>query len=258
VKIPPSVAAKLDRADLHIGELGKAVEAFLMPGPFDAERVVIDDGRTHVVRWSRTASIPMSISLIAGDAVHNLRSALDHLAVEIERVGAGRDLTPDEERKPQFPVALNEKTFNQQVKRYFEFASSRAIDIMRSFQPYSLATVDPRLSLLYQVSELDNADKHRMLSSTPITPVAVHVGWGQSHPHEWVPGPHRPFEPGLELGRYLFADPTSPDDTPLEFRFGLTLVTDPWVPHDIRYRLGAFAQTIRDGVVVPICRLLDA
>ena len=81
--IPPGVIAKLNRADRHIVDLGDLVERFLTSQPFAVERVVSEDGRRHVVRWTRTAEIPVEISLVAGDAVHNLRSALDHLAVEI-------------------------------------------------------------------------------------------------------------------------------------------------------------------------------
>lgn len=245
---------------MHLIELGKAVEDFLVPEPFGAERTVSDDRREHIVIWTRTASIPVAISLIAGDAVHNLRSALDHLAVEIERVSAraaGHELTLDEEHRPQFPVALTQTEFGKQTKRYFKFASPATIDVIRTFQPYSLITSDPRLSFLYQVSELDNADKHRVLSRTPITPVSISSGWSPRHGPRWINGPLSPSAPGLEIGRYVFDEPTSAEEAPLEFRFGLTLGTDPWVPHDIRYRLTEYAKTIRDGVIVPVCHQVD-
>jgi len=260
VDVPPGVVAKLDRADKHIIDLGKVVEDFLAPEPFGAERAVSADGREHIVSWTRTAKIPVEISLIAGDVVHNLRSALDHLAVEIERASArtaGHELTAHEERRPQFPVALTTGEFDRQTKRYFKYASSATIDVLRAFQPCSLLTQEPKNSFLYQVSELDNADKHRVLSGTPITPVAVSTGWPKDRSWTWIDGPPLPFAPGVEIGRYIFAKATTGEDAPLELRFGLTLVTDPWVPHDIRYRFSDYAKTITDGVIVPICQIVS-
>jgi hypothetical protein len=146
--------------------------------------------------------------------------------------------------------------FDKQVMR-FRFASSDVIDVMRTFQPFSAAPLGPEHSVLYQVSNLDNADKHRVLSRAPITPVSVSIGWSASRRAEWVNGRLRPFAPGLEIGRYLFAEPTSSEDTPLEFRFGFTLGTDPWMPHDIRYRFADYAKTIRNGVIMPICLRVD-
>lgn len=260
VDIPLGVAAKLDRADKHLADLGRAVEDFLESKPFDAARTVSDDGHDHIISWTRTAEIPVEIALIAGDAVHNVRSALDHLAVEIERASAltqGHELTVAEERRPQFSVALNDADFETQVKRYFTFTAPATIDVIRVFQPCSMVPVEPKRSPLYQVSNLDNADKHRVLPRTPISPVSVSTGWSPSHRWQWIVGPRVPFAPGVEVGRYRFAEPTSVNEAPLEFRFGLTLVTDPWVPHDIRHRVAELVKTIRDGVIVPICLRVD-
>lgn len=76
--------------DVRLADFGVRVEAFLVADPFVADRSVSRDGRTHVVTRIRTAPIPEEISLLAGDTVHNLRPALDHLAVGLERLSALR------------------------------------------------------------------------------------------------------------------------------------------------------------------------
>jgi hypothetical protein len=256
VDVPQGVAAKLRRAEAHLAQFGLVVEEFLASEPFAAVRTVSSDGRSHVVEWTRTAPIPDDIPLLAGDAVHNLRSALDHLAVALERssaVLAGHPLTPAQERRPQFPVARSEGEFEEQMNR-FRHLSPATIEVLKAFQPFVITPAQPEQSFLWQVSDLDNLDKHRMLAPVPISPVSI---TGPGHGGQWVDGPSVPYAPGVEIGRYVFADPTAATELPIEFRFGLTLGSVPWVPHDVRFRLGEYAKTVKDGVIVPICRSVN-
>ena len=75
-----------------------------------------------------------------------------------------------------FLFALTESVFNSQVKNYFKFASLSTLEVLRRFQPFSLLTSEPKNSFLYQVSELDNADKHRVLARVPVSPVSIRAG----------------------------------------------------------------------------------
>jgi hypothetical protein len=256
VDVPQGVAAKLRRAEVHLALFGMAVEEFLAAEPFAAVRTVSNDGRSHVVEWTRTAPIPDDIPLLAGDAVHNLRSALDHLAVALERASAnrlGHQLTPAEERRPQFPVARSEREFKEQLTR-FGYLSPATVDVLKTFQPFAIAPGQPEQSFLWQVSDLDNLDKHRMLAPVPISPVSITE---PGHRGQWVDGPSVPYAPGVEIGRYVFADPTAAAELPIEVRFGLTLGSVPWVPHDVRFRLGEYAKTVKEGVIVPICQSVN-
>jgi len=252
--IPSGVAAKLDRADEHVENLRTAVDEFLSSEPFRAERTLSPDGREHIVRWTKTTPIPFRIPLIAGDAVHNLRSALDHLALEIARRCSSSKLTREQERKVHFPVARTKEVFCDQVVRYFGGITPKAFDAMYSIQPFSFL-MHTEHSLLLQVSELDNIDKHRMLVSTPIAPVVAKPPWASGVHAEWESAAPGPFSPGVEIGRYRFAKPTSEASAPVTFQFGITL-SPPWNYKDIRFRFSEYANTIRGGVVVPICNQL--
>jgi hypothetical protein len=74
---------------------------------------------TSAVLWSRYAEPPARFGLIAGDAIHNIRSSLDHMVVALAKVGASvakENLTPPDERRLQFPIALDSDQFDRHLK----------------------------------------------------------------------------------------------------------------------------------------------
>ncbi len=77
------VWAKLKQADSHIIQLEHEVVGYLQRNPYG---VAIEDrpemGKRVAVVLEITEPIPAVIPLVLGDAVHNLRSALDHLAYQ--------------------------------------------------------------------------------------------------------------------------------------------------------------------------------
>src|SRR5690348_9159062 len=74
---------KVERAERHIRDLQAAIDAFLARDPYPY--VVKDD----VERGTRSVAmvvrelVPDELGLIAGDAIHNLRSALDIMLCDI-------------------------------------------------------------------------------------------------------------------------------------------------------------------------------
>src|SRR6202162_3782872 len=70
---------KLERAKHHINELNGHIDSYLADNPF--EFFVRDDPktnkRTYFIKTKK--AIPQVFSLLIGDAVHNLRTALDIL-----------------------------------------------------------------------------------------------------------------------------------------------------------------------------------
>lgn len=78
------VDAKLDRAKAQIAELPACVEE-VFGTRFVKGRVLLIDRQTtsQVAPVLELAELPVSVSVILGDVVHNLRGALDHLAWQI-------------------------------------------------------------------------------------------------------------------------------------------------------------------------------
>jgi hypothetical protein len=92
----------------------------------------------------------------AGDIVHNLRSALDHLAYQLVVVGSGKEPS----RRVEFPIAKDVVTYEAEKARKVEGMRPVAIKAIDSVKPYKGGN-DP----LWRIHELDNIDKHRTLFS---------------------------------------------------------------------------------------------
>jgi hypothetical protein len=99
---------------------------------------------------------PFDALAIAGDVVHNLRTALDHLASQL--VSAGSDGEPS--RRVEFPIAKDAATYEHDKARKVEGMSSEGIKFIDALKPYKGGNES-----LWKIHELDNIDKHRTLFS---------------------------------------------------------------------------------------------
>lgn len=101
-----------------------------------------------------------SWTLVAGDCLHNLRCALDHLVYAIAVHQSGANPPPDQS-KLQFPIADNRANFQNSTFRVASLSApvQAAIDAV---QPYNRThpKLPPPLSVL---RDLENIDKHRFL-----------------------------------------------------------------------------------------------
>lgn len=82
--------AKIQRAKQHTDELRKAIKDFLDVNPFGVATRVDTVSLRRVYYVSKApAKIPLEISIITGDVLQTLRSALDHLAYQLYLKGSG-------------------------------------------------------------------------------------------------------------------------------------------------------------------------
>src|SRR5258708_39516599 len=95
------IFSKVERAKKHIEDLNSALDAFWSTEP---NRISFEDNPNSGERsyyLVNVAEIPLEILVIIGDVLHNLRSALDHLAFQLPRApGKVRGWT-------QFPIVEN-------------------------------------------------------------------------------------------------------------------------------------------------------
>ena len=99
--------------------------------------------------------LPWGVIAATGDIVHNLRSALDHLAWQLVCVG-----TPGMEptRQVGFPIAIDADTYNTEKTAKVNGMSEDAKEKIDRLQPYKGGDDN-----LWRIHELDNIDKHRTL-----------------------------------------------------------------------------------------------
>jgi hypothetical protein len=74
------IREKIKRADKHIADFKLEVRKFNGSDPYSIRVDMETESGRPIVHVLKVKPIPQDISLIAGDAIQNLRSALDYLA----------------------------------------------------------------------------------------------------------------------------------------------------------------------------------
>ena len=155
------VREKIKRAKKHVDELELLVEEFKRD---NSKRVAFkydpEIGK-HVAQVEVPSPPPLAWSVIIGDIMHNLRSALEHLAWQLE-LAAGR--IPD--RGTEFPIYWDATKFQDAVKRGVpnRFPND-AWRVIEQLQPCRNGDRYP-FHALYRLHELNRRDKHQLLTLT--------------------------------------------------------------------------------------------
>jgi len=150
---------KIERAKKHIRDFRRLENRFRKLHPYF---LVLEDNPdpakppSQEFRWRLVVRKPAptdDLSLITGDALHNLRAALDILACEaVRRAGKSDD-------QVQFPVAYKAEGVKDAItKRHIHRAGKRFVAIVRALKPYKGG--NPIISPLHR---LDILDKHSVV-----------------------------------------------------------------------------------------------
>lgn len=122
---------KVKKAKKHIYQLQCEVAQFIARTPYrvivEQDRKTLDD--LFVIRVQD--QIPDDFAAIAGDAIHNLRIALDLLARDLVRVNGG------DVEDVYFPFCRNGNDFEEIIKqRHIDRARPDIVEIFRWLKPY--------------------------------------------------------------------------------------------------------------------------
>src|ERR1700728_1779547 len=148
-----SAQAKIERAEKHINEVEDQLIAFGNKNPykFTAER----DPKTRelIYRMVEVGALP-DIAPATGDALHNLRSALDHVICAFSST-----ITTS----TSFPLVDPAKKASERKKAFRSKIGSLSPEgekIVERFNPYD--RIDP---ILWRLHQLDILDKHKTLAT---------------------------------------------------------------------------------------------
>lgn len=83
------VRAKLGRARMHLAELEKDARTYMPSEPFEVYEDARPDQGPLTYRVHVRAEPPEHLGLILGDALHNARTALDHVVCRLVEDGGG-------------------------------------------------------------------------------------------------------------------------------------------------------------------------
>lgn len=172
---------KLDRAEHHLKEVNAYIAAYSEPHPYEALRgpdIKVKGKKT--VRYSLhfTSEPDERLSVVVGDVVHNVRSALDHVVTNMAPNSALRSKIAfyiftaqpyDDDGKP---LDTEDGKRWADLKAAVPSEALAQIDYVQPFHPPpdNVVTycqengIDPAdVHSVANLNKLDNADKHRKL-----------------------------------------------------------------------------------------------
>jgi hypothetical protein len=161
--------AKIDRAKFHVEELKEQ----LRKGSRDEmEGVTFEvdlEAKELIVRNKTTTDFINHLSIIAGEVVHQLRSALDHAVWQLVIEGGGEP----KEGFTGFPISRQKTDYEKRGTAMINGVKPGIKALIDAFQPIG---PDYANSPLYLLNEFWNRDKHRLLNF-----VVIHTDICQIH-----------------------------------------------------------------------------
>lgn len=197
-------AAKARHAIKHFGSLRYQAanwlkgESYTTTDQFDTKK------GWAIVRLKVLKEPPETLGLLAGDLVHDLRGALDHLVYQLAR------LTTDDPTGTQFPIFINRLQYirKRDAKPSYRDAYLAGVpDEYRAFiddlQPFN--TSNPTQDRLAILQAFSNIDKHKLINSAYFTPtvdlILKPLNFSPSE-FEVRYAPGGPVQDGAELFRF--------------------------------------------------------
>ena len=205
-----STHLKMIRAYESLKTLQQVTQGFLEGNPYAVHRQFDPDSREHFITASVDQRAPVEDwSVHIGEAVHNMRSSLDHLAwqLTISASGDPPDPLPKDWRRIEFPIFSTQAGWDGKVgwKRKIWGVSPQNRARIERLQPFCCGEATATRHPLWVLHELDNVDKHRSLNIVGAAMSVSHlefVGLGSGH----VELRHQstgPFQDGAEMARFL-------------------------------------------------------
>lgn len=155
-----SAKLKVKRANKHISELQAGLIEFVNTKPYEVRSDFDESRGLYGLGVSMTRSVPPEISIILGDVIHNLRSALEHVASDLDFAVTNdrtRSKFPMHETRDNFVDALEKGVIHTNFPEIADV-------LMTIIKPYKGGN-----DTLWKIGKLWNIDKHRL----PVTTYGV-------------------------------------------------------------------------------------
>ncbi|MGC1184399.1 MAG: hypothetical protein WBA31_04500 [Candidatus Dormiibacterota bacterium] len=149
------IQAKVEPAKKHVNDLESEVHAFLATNPYKVGTKHDPDTRKPLHYLASVKDTPIEAATLTGDAIQNLRSALDHLVHHLVQVGTGR---PGPFYHSEFPIFDSATGYKAGKGRKVQGASPEAVTAIDALNPYKGGN-----DTLWQLHKLNLVDKHRFL-----------------------------------------------------------------------------------------------
>ena len=198
---------KVRRAKHHLVELNDVLNSYRNGNSFEVQ--LEQKPGEWIWKLITNTPPPADLSLIVGDIVHNLRSALDCRVVAVAKQFTNHELTDDEERLLDFPIFDSEREFNKHIKKWKKLPSNVrdavtkcVVVFQRGGKPSQYWTdsfTNDESSVAQQhvvtfdglarLTWLSNRDKHRRLHTVFLAPSeGSHSGFPDGTQFDWNRG----------------------------------------------------------------------
>jgi hypothetical protein len=151
--------AKVEWAKKHICNLDRERAAFLGINPYTITPKFYVEHRSTAYLLDKFQPIPDCIPLLAGDAAHCLRTALDYLAYSLVLANGKAPTT-----RTCFPICKGLKEYTTESPGKTKGITQKAKKRIDTFKPYRGG--DDRL---WELHQLDIIDKHHLLMTAATT-----------------------------------------------------------------------------------------
>jgi hypothetical protein len=149
------ILTKYDWAKKHVRDFEAAVDVFRADNPHSI-RYLHDEGTAEIVYYVESVPvIPNSLRLMLGDAIHNLRSTLDHVACALVIAADPAALC----EYTGFPIFDSSEAFRTMSRGKVPGLGQQALKNIDILQPYKGGLGHA----LWQLHRLDIINKHRLL-----------------------------------------------------------------------------------------------
>lgn len=151
--------AKLERASEHSQEMAQVWNTYLEPHPFDTDLL-----RTGELQWTlrvtQQTPTPERLSVLFGEWLFNLRSALDSL-IWATAVHESRQEPPPAEDKLLYPIFDSARAWESNLYRLNNLADHQR-KMLLTMRPFN--TTDPDANFLGWINRLARIERHRRLT----------------------------------------------------------------------------------------------
>jgi hypothetical protein len=160
---------KIERADKHINDLNAVIGTFLASNPYKVAGKKAPQTSQPIYYLAAIEPVPIEIPTIMGDAIQNLRTALDHLAQQLYLVGSCG--ASGFRGKTGFFIASKASEYRKYVGGKVEGMRHEAIDALAALEPYKGGKGND----FWTLHCLNNIDKHRALVASGSSYAAVNL-----------------------------------------------------------------------------------
>lgn len=164
------VQLKIERADKHIQEFQSVLDAFKSTKPYEVGGKRNPHTREFIYYIKKAEPIPPDLSIIAGDVLQNLRTALDYLVCSLVRA-RNPNASCDKTAFPIFDAVPTTKKDQARFTGKIDGMADQAKNIIRNIKPYKGGD-----DVLWRLHALNNRDKHRLLLTVGTTVRPFNLG----------------------------------------------------------------------------------